>query len=146
MAEEKGSEVLLFSEDGSVSFGAASLRIYAPLGKGETNEAGLSVLATCGSFDVLITGDMGETVEKRLVRYGDLPDIELLVVGHHGSKYSTGEELLEATRPEYAAISVGYNTYGHPAEETLERLAAAGCAVYRTDQMGTVSVRVTMGG
>ena len=146
LAEEKGSEVLLFSEDGSVSFGAASLRIYAPLGKGETNEAGLSVLATCGSFDVLITGDMGETVEKRLVRYGDLPDIELLVVGHHGSKYSTGEELLEATRPEYAAISVGYNTYGHPAEETLERLAAAGCAVYRTDQMGTVSVRVTMGG
>ena len=59
---------------------------------------------------------------------------------------SDGEELLEATRPEYAAISVGYNTYGHPAEETLERLAAAGCAVYRTDQMGTVSVRVTMGG
>ena len=58
----------LFSEDGSVSVGAASLRIYAPLGKGETNEAGLSVLATCGSFDVLITGDMGETVEKRLVR------------------------------------------------------------------------------
>ena len=93
-----------------------------------------------GDFDALITGDMNSAVEHRLVKYGDLPDIELLVVGHHGSKYSTSEELLLATRPELAVISTGYNTYGHPAPETLERLAAAGCGIYRTDWSGTVTV------
>ena len=54
------------------------------------------------------------------------------------------EELLLATTPERAVLSVGYNTYGHPADETLERLAAAGCEIYRTDWMG--SVRVTAKG
>ena len=81
---------------------------------------------------------MNQTVERRLVKYGSLPDIELLVAGHHGSKYAVSEELLLAVRPETAAISVGYNTYGHPAAETLERLGAAGCDIYRTDLMGTV--------
>ena len=50
-----------------------------------------------------------------------------------------------ATAPEYAVISVGYNRYGHPAPETLERLAAAGCEIYRTDWMGTVAVTVRGG-
>ena len=48
--------------------------------------------------------------------------------------------LLLATTPERAVLSVGYNTYGHPADETLERLAAAGCEIYRTDWMGTVRI------
>lgn len=83
---------------------------------------------------------MNSAVEHRLVKYGNLPDIELLVAGHHGSKYSTSEELLLETQPETAVISTGYNTYGHPAPETLERLAAAGCDIYRTDWSGTVTV------
>ena len=108
-------------------------------GGGETNEEGLSVLCTAGEFDALITGAMDQVIEGRLIKYGDLPDIEVLVAGHHGSKYSTSEKLLLAVRPELAVISVGYNTYGHPAPETLERLAAAGCEIYRTDWSGTVT-------
>ena len=140
LAEEKGIETLFLAEDADVTFGESALRIYAPLGSGGANEEGLSVLCTAGDFDGLITGDMNDTVEKRLVKYGSLPDLELLVAGHHGSKYATSEELLLATRPELAVISVGYNTYGHPAPETLERLAAAGCAIYRTDWSGTVTI------
>lgn len=140
LAEEKGIETLFLAEDADVTFGESALRIYAPLGSGGANEEGLSVLCTAGDFDGLITGDMNDTVEKRLVKYGSLPDLELLVAGHHGSKYATSEELLLATTPELAVISVGYNTYGHPAPETLERLAAAGCAIYRTDWSGTVTI------
>ncbi|MFQ9915297.1 MAG: hypothetical protein ACLRWQ_01775 [Flavonifractor plautii] len=66
-----------------------------------------------------IRGDMDDTVEKRLIAMGRSPISELLVAGHHGSKYATSEELLLATTPELAVISVGYNTYGHPAR-TLE--------------------------
>ena len=140
LAEEKGIETLFLAEDADVTFGESALRIYAPLGSGGANEEGLSILCTAGDFDGLITGDMNDTVEKRLIKYGALPDLELLVAGHHGSKYATSEELLLATRPELAVISVGYNTYGHPAPETLERLAAAGCAIYRTDWSGTVTI------
>lgn len=140
LAEAGGTEVRFLLSDSQITLGEASLTLYAPLGDGGANEEGLSVLATCGEFDALMTGDMNAAVEKRLVKYGNLPDIELLVVGHHGSAHSSSEELLLAARPEYAVISVGYNNYGHPAPEALERLAAAGCAIYRTDLMGTVSI------
>ena len=142
LAEEKGVEVLLVEDGASVSLGEAELTLYPPLGSGDANEAGLSVLCTAGDFDALITGDMGADIEGRLVKYGDLPDIELLAVGHHGSKHATSEALLLAAKPELAVISVGYNSYGHPAPETLERLAAAGCAIYRTDWHGAVTVTV----
>ena len=63
-------------------------------------------------------------------------------MGHHGSQYSTGQELLERIRPEIALISVGkHNSYGHPDPGTVERLLAAGAEVYRTDLHGTVTVR-----
>ena len=118
---------------------AGRLRIYAPLGSGGSNEMGLAVLASAGDYDVLITGDMNSEVERRLVKYGDLPDIELLVAGHHGSRYSTDSQLLEWARPETAAISVGAgNSYGHPAEETLQRLDEYGVTIYRTDLSGNL--------
>lgn len=137
-AAEHGVETIFLTDNADVTLGDADVDIYAPLGDGGANEEGLSVLCTSGGFDALITGDMNAVVERRLLKYGALPDIELLVVGHHGSKYSTCEELLADTRPEYAVISVGRNSYGHPAEETLVRLARAGCEIYRTDTMGTV--------
>ncbi|MCI5927579.1 MAG: DNA internalization-related competence protein ComEC/Rec2 [Pseudoflavonifractor capillosus] len=143
LAEEKGTEVIFIEEDTTVELDSASLTLYAPLGTGGGNEEGLSVLATQGDFDALITGDMNAAVERRLVKYGNLPDIELLVAGHHGSASSTSAELLEAVMPEYAVISVGYNTYGHPAPETLDRLERAGCTVWRTDLRGTITIRAT---
>ena len=57
----------------------------------------------------------------------------------NGAEY---DRLLEAVRPEYAVLSVGYNSYGHPAPEALARLEAAGCDIYRTDWSGTVRFMV----
>ena len=76
--------------------------------------------------------------QSRLVARENLPEVEVLVAGHHGSKDSTSAELLRALTPELAVISVGSNSYGHPAEDTLRRLARAGCAIYRTDRHGNV--------
>ena len=74
-----------------------------------------------------------------LLKNMDIPKLDALVVGHHGSRNSTGLDLLEATRPEVAIISVGENNpYGHPAVETLNRLIEFGCKVYRTDLHGTI--------
>lgn len=138
LARQADTQVVEVGEDLQASLGQASLTVYAPLGSGSTNEAGLSVLCSAGAFDALITGDMDARVEEKLIAHAALPKVELLVAGHHGSSASTSQALLDAVRPEYAAISVGYNSYGHPTYEVLERLEAAGCRIYRTDWMGTL--------
>lgn len=133
---------LLYREDLTLSYGSTEVTVMIPMGAGSSNEAGLSVLCSNGEFDVLITGDMSTKMENRLLKYRQLPDIELLVVGHHGADTSTSPELLHTVRPEYAVISVGYNSYGHPSDDTLLRLDLAGCKIYRTDWMGTVTFTV----
>lgn len=141
LAEEQGTEVHYITNTSTVTLGGTTLTLCAPAAdSGDSNEQCLSVLCSCGGWDALLTGDMPIEAEQELLRRENLPDIELLVAGHHGSKYSTGEELLAALRPEAAIISVGQNTYGHPTPETLERLAAAGAEVYRTDERGSITV------
>lgn len=141
LAEEYGVTVRFVREDTQLQIGPElTMNLYPPLGSETTNEMGLTVLATSGDFDTLITGDMNTEVEQLLLRHTDLPDIELLIVGHHGSRYATSEELLEETRPEWAVISVGHNNYGHPTQDVLDRLRNAGAEVYRTDLQGTVTL------
>jgi competence protein ComEC len=140
LAREKGIPVIYVTESLIVSFNNAVFTLYAPPeGVGE-NEGGLSVLCSENEFDALITGDMSAESERRLVASEKLPDIELLVAGHHGSGNSTSSELLHAVKPETAIVSVGYNKYGHPSPETLERLALNGIMVYRTDQVGSITI------
>jgi len=135
-AERPAAEVI--GEETRISFGAAQLTVYPPLGDEDDNERGLSVLASAGEQDLLITGDMSSATEKKLLETYDLPDIEILVAGHHGSKSSTSKDLLEAVTPEIACISVGSNSYGHPTPETLWRLKEHNCTVYRTDLQGDI--------
>jgi competence protein ComEC len=67
--------------------------------------------------------------------------VNVLVTGHHGSRTSSGEDFLKQIQPETAVISCGEgNRYGHPHQETLERLEAAHCQVRRTDREGRVSL------
>ena len=65
---------------------------------------------------------------------------DVLKVAHHGSKYSSSADFLDAVGPKWAIISAGENSYGHPTQETLDRLAAAGALIWRTDRSGTVVV------
>ncbi len=96
-------------------------------------------MASAGEYDILITGDLSKMAEYRVLARHALPDIELLVAGHHGAKTSTSEALLEITQPETVFLSVGEgNRYGHPAPETLARLDAAGTEILRTDRLGAI--------
>ena len=120
------------------------VKVFPPMAEeGNANELGLTVLASAGAVDTLITGDMEGAGELRLLEAVSLPDIEVLVVGHHGSQTSTTPELLEAVSPDLALISVGLaNRYGHPDLSTLIRLEEAGAGIYRTDLYGTVEVQL----
>lgn len=142
LAEKYGVALRYVQEPTCVEFGEGMLSLYPPLTTGDTNEEGLTVLASCGDFDVLITGDMSGGTEKLLVAAYDLPDVEVLMVGHHGSRYATSEELLRAVTPEVGIISVGENNYGHPTYEAMERMAFHDMTLYRTDLQGSVLIRV----
>ena len=107
----------------------------------DENDTSLMLRFKYGETAVLFTGDAGETAERLAVKAQK--DIflraDLLKAGHHGSKYSTSERFLSAVKPRCAVISVGAdNTYGLPSYVLLNRLAAHGITVYRTDQDGTV--------
>ena len=130
------------TEETTLPLGEATLTVYPPLGDDSSNERGLVYLVSAGDYDLLITGDIDTEMEQRLLERYHLPDIEALVVGHHGSKYSTSAELLDALRPETAFISVGSNSYGHPSDQAMERLAERDITIYRTDLQGDLRLSV----
>lgn len=91
----------------------------------------------------LFEGDAEKEAEEAMTLSSSvqLPDADVLKVAHHGSSSSTTQAFLELVSPEIAIISVGAgNSYGHPAQTTLDRLAAAGAKVFRTDKHGTITV------
>ena len=146
LAEEKGAQVTYVTKETADTLGDTVLTIYPPVQSGgDLNELGLTALASAGDFDLLITGDMSGSTEKKLVETYALPDIEVLVVSHHGSRYSSNIRFLKSVTPEAAVISVGNNNYGHPSEETLQRLLAVGADIWRTDQQGTIRITVNGG-
>lgn len=141
LAAHQGADVVFVTEPTRIALGEAALTVYPPLlTTGDLNEQGLTALATAGDFDLLITGDMAGQTEQLLAQTYPMPDVEVLVVSHHGSRYSSDESFLRAITPDNAVISVGDNRYGHPAEETLRRLQAVGATVWRTDQQGSIRI------
>jgi len=118
------------------------LAVYPAEYPGNGNEKSLCILFDTPECDILITGDRNGFGERMLLRYHTIPDVDVLMAGHHGAESSTCAELLAQTKPETVCISVGENNvYGHPHEVLLQRLAEYGCAVYRTDQNGTILIR-----
>ena len=141
-ARDHGADIRYVRAETSLPLGRSSLTIYPPGDVKGDNEQCLAILCTYGDYDLLITGDMNMAAERQLIAEYNLPDIEALVVGHHGSKSSTSEELLEAVTPEVGIISVGDNSYGHPTEDALRRLVLADVDICRTDLQGTVHLSV----
>jgi competence protein ComEC len=138
-AEKHGAELCLVTEDMRLVAGEIELDILAPLGDGDENERGLIILGGMDGYEALITGDAGASTERALIEHADLAGAEMLVAGHHGSRFSTCLELVEAMRPESVVISVGYNSYGHPTAEAIRRATSFGAALYRTDLNGHVT-------
>jgi competence protein ComEC len=104
----------------------------------DVNEDSLVLLVEYGSFQALFSGDAGFPAEMEM--RGRARAVDLLKVGHHGSRGSTGDEWLDSLRPRVAVISVGQNKYGHPSVPTLQRLRSHRVDVWRTDRDGAVAV------
>ena len=120
-----------------------SLKILFPSGSlagqtfANTNQSSIVARLQYGSNSFLFTGDAEEATESFLVGTGADLDSDILDVGHHGSKNSSSQDFLDAVAPDTAVIQVGANNrYGHPAQETLDKLK--GVQIYRTDLDGNV--------
>lgn len=141
-AARHGTNIRFINEDTEEYHGKIRLEMFAPNDNVDANEECLACRLYVNDFDLLITADGSAAAERELMRKHDLSGVDVLVVGHHGSRYSSGREFIDALDSGTAVISSGYNNYGHPTFETLERLDAYGYNIYRTDLNGTVEFRI----
>ena len=128
------------------TLGDAKLEVLGPIEEPSNNINNYSIIlkVSFGTTDIIMTGDAEENLEKDILESGVNLDAEILKVGHHGSDTSTCDEFLDAVDPEYALISAGFaNKHEHPIKSTMENLKKRDISVYRTDECGTVVLRIT---
>ena len=132
----KGLKPSVPLEGAKFELGSATLTVYNTAG-GNRNENNNSLVVVYENDEdrALFTGDAEAEVENQL----SIGDIELLKVGHHGSKTSSSPSFINQIQPEYAVILTGQpNQYGHPHQETLSLFESKGIPVYRTDEQGDI--------
>ena len=123
--------------------GDAVFQVIGPqsYGREDDNNDSIAVRVSYGRFHCVLTGDAGLEEEAEICDAGYELSSQLYVAGHHGSAYSSGEDLLDAVKPSYVWISCGKdNTYGHPTERTLTDLKERGIQIFRTDTQQEVTV------
>lgn len=107
-----------------------------------SNDASICIYSKLGGQSWLFTGDLEEIGEREVIEQFPQLEVDVLKVGHHGSKTSTTELFLSKIKPEFGVISAGRdNRYGHPHQEVLERLNAHKVMIYRTDIHGAVTYK-----
>jgi competence protein ComEC len=133
-------------EGQTMMLGAATVRVLNPPmpdweRRRVRNDDSVVLEVTRGDVALLLTGDIGADVERAIVPQLTPARVRILKVAHHGSRTSSSPALLAAWRPQIAVISVGRgNRFGHPTPEVIERLAAVGARIYRTDRDGEVTI------
>jgi competence protein ComEC len=144
-ARRLGIRVVNLSAGMLRGLGDVSVQVLAPLPAARVsqeahNDDTVVLRLTYGAHSFLLTGDMEESLERRLLP--DLTRTTVLKVAHHGSKTSTSPDLLAVTRPAFALISAGEgNSYRLPHQSVVRRMTRARVAVFRTDRNGLSSIR-----
>ena len=145
MAKEHGTHILYMEAGNYIKTDSLQLKCLYPQNMeiDDRNDASLVLELTKESFRALFTGDISGNVEQQLLEQGNLQEISLYKVAHHGSKNSNSSEFLQKLSPKISIISCGEdNGYGHPHKETLERLDAVESMVMSTVDYGAVTVRM----
>ncbi|MBI5948568.1 MAG: MBL fold metallo-hydrolase [Chloroflexi bacterium] len=131
----EGASVVTLRRGQNVPLGGLQIPVlHPPSLSGDSNVDSIVLQLTCGSVDVLFTGDAETASETSMLTAGVVRDVNVLKVGHHGSNSSSSLAFLQALDPEVAVISAGLNNqYGHPHAETLASLSAVGASLRYTD-------------
>ena len=108
---------------------------------GNENDNSNVIYTELGGYKFMFMGDASSTTEHEILSKYNLPDIDVLKVGHHGSKTSSSKEFINSINPKYSIISVGKNNrYGHPNDSVLDNLDKS--KIYRTDIDGSIMFKI----
>lgn len=143
-AEEKGIQVCYVSSGQGWKSDVSQFFILSPEKNfgGDKNRGSLTILASAGGLNWFFGGDLDQEGEEEIVKKYPKAVIDVLKVGHHGSRTSSSPVFLNKYKPKTALISAGENNrFGHPHQEALAHLKEIGAKVYRTDTQGEISFR-----
>lgn len=146
IAKENGTEIVCIKAGDRFEFGEESFTCLYPTATeqaADSNDLSLVMLYEGNAMKGIFAGDISSTVEQKLMNEYDeqVLDVDFYKVSHHGSKFSSSEEFLRVLSPEISVISCSStNSYGHPHQETLERLREVGCDIYVTMYGGQITV------
>ncbi|MFC0474371.1 DNA internalization-related competence protein ComEC/Rec2 [Robertmurraya beringensis] len=141
LAKERKTSIIFVKNGMSWEEKGSTFKIVSPIIELEDrNDNSVVIHVQLGGLFWLFTGDLGEQGEERLLsEYPSLP-VDVLKIGHHGSKSSTSATLLQAYQPKVAVISVGKNNrFGHPHQDVLDRLKERNIKIFRTDTDGAIT-------
>lgn len=146
--ETKNIPIIMLKEGDSISFKENKVQIISPnnsfLESAELNDTALVEMIKTKDFKALLTSDIGDNVEKQILKYYKDIKSDILKVAHHGSKYSSSKEFLIAVNPKISVIEVGKNKYGHPSKEIIDSIASSTKSlIFRTDENGTIEIKKT---
>ena len=115
--------------------------LHPPNLSGKTNNNSIVLSFSYGQVDFLFTGDAEQEAEESMLVEGIVPDVEVLKVGHHGSRKSSSIQFLQVAKPECAIYMAGQgNNNGHPHQETITNLCEVGAEIYGTDFHQTIRI------
>jgi competence protein ComEC len=138
----EGADVYIGKRGDTITAGNLSFTVLSPVSPDSTsNNNSLVLWLSYGDIDFLFTGDAEQEAEANMLAAGLLSDIDILKVGHHGSRTASSPAFLSVVKPELAIYmaKIG-NTYGHPHQETLTSLNNIGAMIYGTDVNGNIVV------
>lgn len=131
---------LLYSQ---FPLGEAKIKVVSVANEKDVNNCSLVLAYEYNDHRVLLMGDADQSIEAK-IDLNEVGKVDLIKVGHHGSKTSSNKAFIQAVSPQYAVITCGVgNKYGHPNQETLDTLNEFGIEIYRTDQMGNIIFDIT---
>ena len=138
----EGAEVYVARRGDTIHAGNLTFNVLSPVDLGnDTNNNSIVLSLSYGQVDFLFTGDAQKEAEASMLAAGIVPDVEILKVGHHGSRTASSMQFLQVARPECAIYMAGKgNSYGHPHQETIANLCEIGAEIYGTDIHGTIVI------
>lgn len=142
-ASSSGAQMHISHRDDSIVTGNLTLKVLNPPSPlfADVNENSIVVQLDYGNMNFLFMGDAGVAAETSMRDAGELSNIDVLKVGHHGSNSATSTMFLSIVEPEIAIYMAGYdNSYGHPYKVTINNLTDFGATIYGTDVDGTITV------
>jgi len=138
----EGAEVHVAIRGDTIQAGNLTFDVLNPVNlSGTTNDNSIVLSLSYGQVDFLFDGDAEQEAEASMLAAGIVPDVEILKVGHHGSRTASSVQFLQVSKPECAIYMAGQgNSYGHPHQETITNLCEIGAEIYGTDIHGNIVV------